>query len=98
MKITLEVPDSFLPSLQAHVREEQRADNDPVTQNQRLRPVYADADGAPSIAAFFSDLLTQAVHQVALKRPEGEHRKLVEAQKAQMDAMKKAATVVVTVG
>lgn len=98
MKITLEVPDAFVPSLQAHVREEIRADNDPATGNQRLKPMFADASGAPSIAAFFASMMTDIVHQVAMKRPEGEHRKMIEARKAAEEEMKKSATVAVTVG
>ena len=85
MRITFEIDDALVPSIEQHLQTQIRVENDPLTNRQRHVRLFA------SVPAFLADCLHQVVYQLSEQFPTDEVRnQLIEAQKVR-DAIKERA-------
>lgn len=73
MRITFEVDDKYVASLEQFLLTQVKVENDPVTKAQRFTKMHAN------VPAFLHDALHQVVHQVVMQYPPDDVRAQMEA-------------------
>lgn len=73
MKITFDLDDQLVPSIEQYISTQIRVENDPVTKAQRMIRLYADVE------SFLEDALHQVVHQVVKQYPPAHIREQMAA-------------------
>jgi len=85
VKITFDIDDSLVPSIEQYLQTQARYETDDLTRTQRLVKLYANP------TAFLQDALHQVVHQVVQQFPPDHIREQLAAARKIQDSIKEAA-------
>jgi hypothetical protein len=89
MKITFELDDRMVPSIEEYMKTQGRYEQDELTKTQRLKFPYK------TVEELLQDSLHQVVHQIALQFPPDHIREHLAKVKEFQDKFKEAAKPVV---
>jgi hypothetical protein len=92
MKVTFEVPDEHVESIEEYLKTQARYEMDDLTKTQRLVHLYK------SPVHFLQDALHQVVHQVVQQHPTAAMREKLAAVKKLQDEIKEQAKPSIVAG